>query len=99
MRRAAFLLLAVAAALVVSGAVLAGTPSPSDVQYEDFPSDVAGERAQIERGVDREEPTLRAAVTGALPFTGFAAGTVLLGGLILTAGGYVIRRHSRRRDE
>jgi hypothetical protein len=98
MRRTALvLLLAACVALTVSAPVLAGG-SPSDQQYENVVSGVAGERARLEGRIDRVKPTLLAAAGGALPFTGFAAGSVLVGSIVLTAAGFVIRRHSRRRD-
>jgi hypothetical protein len=68
------------------------TPPPGDVLGEEDEGDVAGDEAvqtprQVETGSDSE-----------LPFTGFLALPVLLGGVALLAAGLVLRRrtHSDR---
>jgi hypothetical protein len=48
-----------------------------------------------ETGTQAERQQAAAAQTSELPFTGFAAIPVLLGGLALLAGGLVLRSHTR----
>ena len=105
--RLAILLMLVAGMLLsttVAGLAIQGfsdTGSASQVQYGDEEGDVAGEEevsGDDVAGVESDDlqPTqqVEASAGDELPFTGFAAIPVLLGGVALLGGGLVLRRRS-----
>jgi hypothetical protein len=61
----------------------------TEEEEEGAPGGVAGSEQPA------EEPTLAESAAGALPFTGFEAGLVLIGGAALAAAGLALRRIGR----
>jgi len=110
---AAVALLTVGSGVGLAQTGLDSSTSASDQQYVEKPkSERLGVIGEIETETPEQDtqpaaqpapapaaaPAPAPAQSGQLPFTGFAAGAMLLIGALLLAGGLVLRRTTRRTD-